>query len=408
MSPLDRCLRRPRVFESPAGTVRLGVIDAEADWALLEPWWDQLLERTPGATVFQTWTFQQAWWRHCSAGHQLWIVVVCLEGVPVGILPLQLYRLPVSGLGLRTLAFIGFAPESDRPRLLSDPADKAVPGLIADYLAERRDAWDMLWLAEQAPDGPLIVELGRSLARPHWRMWRGEPEPAYRVRVSGTWSQYLAGRTHALRKDLRRKRARISRAGVLRFETVATAGAMDGALERYLAVERASWKAGTTLALAGNAAALAVYREVLGEAAAAGRARFGFLLLDDTTIAATFGLEWQHEYYSLHVVHDQRYDACSPGVLLTAAELAACFEAGAIDSVDFLTGMPANKRGWATGEVISQDYRAVRASLRGQLFHAVWLRAKPRLRLALGRHGWLDRWTRLKAALRGRHEKDAD
>jgi CelD/BcsL family acetyltransferase involved in cellulose biosynthesis len=292
--------------------------------------------------------------------------------------------------------------------LLCDPTDNAVPGLIADYLAERRDAWDMLWLAEQAPDAALIVELGRSLAGPHWQLWRGEPEPAFRVRIAGAWSQYLASRPQALRKDLKRKRARVSRAGEVRLETIATAGAIDAALERYLAVERASWKAGTTLALAGNAAALAVYREVLAEAAATGRARFRFLLLDDTTIAATFGLEWQHEYYSLHVVHDHRYDACSPGVLLTAAELAACFEEAAVDTVDFLTGMPANKRGWATGQVISQDFRAVRASLRGRLFHAAWLRAKPRIRLALARHGWFDRWTRTKAAIKGRHHKDAD
>jgi len=384
------------------------MIEAEKDWALLEPWWDRLLARTPGATVFQTWAFQRAWWRQCGAGRELWIVVASRDGVPVGILPLQRYPLPVLGLRLRALSFIGFAPESDRPRLLSDPTDRAVPGLVADYLAERRDAWDMLWLAEQAPDDGLVAELARRLVADHWRLWRGEPETAYRVRISGTWSHYLAGRPQALRKNVKRKRARIAQAGDLRLETVATVDAMDAALERYLAVERASWKAGTTLSLAGNAAALAVYRELLAGAAPTDRAMFRFLMLDGETIAATFGLVWQREYYSLHVVHDQRYDACSPGVLLTAAELAACFEEAAVDAFDFLTGMPANKSGWANEEVVSQDFRAIRANLSGRLFHALWLQAKPRVRRTLAQHGWLERWTRAKAAIRGRHRKDAD
>jgi CelD/BcsL family acetyltransferase involved in cellulose biosynthesis len=129
--------------------------------------------------------------------------------------------------------------------------------------------------------------------------------------------------------------------------------------------------------------------------------QFKFLTVGEHTVAATFGLLWNRQFYSLHISHDNDYAEYSPGVLLTALELEAAFKRGDCDRFDFLGGFLANKDNWATTITPTVALYANRPSLRGRLFQWTFFTAKPALRRLLVRFGILDAMIRIKKKLIG-------
>jgi CelD/BcsL family acetyltransferase involved in cellulose biosynthesis len=378
-----------RVGMPSADRPEIAVIRTEAEWASLESSWDALLRQTPDCTVFQTYSYLRTWWQFLGWKGELCIVVARRGGVPVAIAPLQLSYSRWLGRDMRCLGFIGQPSEIDRPTVLAAPEENEAVAAIAAYLAERRDLWDCVVLQEQMQGSPFASGLAECLQRARFNVSIVSGQDCLFTAVAGSWNAYLSGKSRSFRKSLKRKHAQLEERGSLTFEG-GTPADPDQALERYLEVEDASWKASAGQGAGKTSAHRAFNRALLRGAVPGAQPQCSFLRVNDETIAATFGLVFARRFYSLHIAHDASWNDFSPGVVLTSMELEQAFKDRHYDVFDFLGGFPTNKRSWATGALTTFVLYADPPGLRGWLFHWAYFTAKPRLRNLLIRTRLLD------------------
>jgi len=380
-------------------TVR--VVETETEWALLQPRWNTLLERTSNSTVFQSFEYLQCWWQHFGGDRRLYIIVA-ERGDSLAIAPMQVVRSPWLGAKLPCLTFIGLPSELDRCVLMCPDSEPDLRRAIVEFIATHRDDWDNITLYEQLPDSPFLIELADALRRNGYRVATiaGPESPA--TVISGSWADLLATRSSSFRKSIRRKTTQLSKIAPPRLEFLDAADAVLPALARYRAVEAASWKPDAKLGVAKSPAHWAFWQDVTRRFASLQAVQFKFLTVGERTVAGTFGLLWNRQFYSLHIAHDDDYAEYSPGVLLTALELEAAFARGDCDRFDFLGGFLANKDSWATTITPTVALYANRPSLRGRLFQWTFFKAKPVLRRLLVRFGILDAVVQVKKKLFGK------
>ncbi len=384
-----------RIYRTPDGELSIGVIESYRDWALLEPWWNTFAAASPGATVFQSYEYLRTWWTLRGWGVRLWIAVALRGGEPVAIAPMQLASHPWSAFAFRRLSFLGVAPEADRPTVLAPPSEAAAIDALAQYVLDNGGEWEQLALAEQHPDSTFARAINQHCGS-RWLRGDSAAGDCLSVAIEGSWAKFLEGRSKAVRKSIKRKLAALADAGQVQFELVSEATEVDAALERYLEVERASWKAGSAIGVSQTAAHVAFYHDLARRMAAEGRFEFRFLSLNGRTIAATFGLIWSRRFYSLHIAYEEAAAEHSPGVVLTAKELEEAFTNHRYGVFDFLTGALSNQASWATHRQASRDVYLNRRSVAGLCFHAYRFRLRPALRNALIRTNTLQRALALK------------
>ena len=292
---------------------------------------------------------------------------------------MQLASHPWWIFNFRRLSFLGVAPEADRPTVLAPPAQDVALDAIARYVLQNSAEWDQLALAEQSPQSAFVRAIHERCGS---RFLRGDSAAGecLSVAIEGTWPKFLESRSKAVRKSIKRKLAALAQSGRVEFEMTGAAGEVDAALDRYLAVERASWKAGSPIGVAQTTAHIAFYRELTRRLAAHGDIEFRFLSLNGRTIAATFGLLWNRRFYSLHIAYDESAAEHSPGVVLTARELEEAFTNRRYEVFDFLTGALSNQGSWATHRQASRDVYLNSRSLAGLCFQTYRFRLRPALR----------------------------
>ena len=390
-SSLVARLKRRATFTCQDQEYEIGLCTSIVDWALLGPFWNDLLGRTRGGTVFQSYEYLTTWWALLGIKNELLLTVVLCNDRPVAIAPMQVGRSKSLGTTLRCLGFIGHPSEVDRNTVLLEPSAEPLIAEIARYLVGCADLWDFAALYEQPPDSVLLKTLADLLNARDYIVTRVPGPDCATVKVAGTWDAYLGSKPRSFRKSIARRLAKIGPGEVaLNSLHACDADQAERALERYRAVEAASWKAEASLGVDKSASHRGFYRQIVRTFAASGNTVFQFLRINDQDASGTFGLCWARTFYSLHIAHDESFAAHSPGVVLTALELKSAFDGRTIDSFDFLGGFMTNKRGWATTISPTLALFAHRRGVNGWLFHWVHFKLRPRLRRALVRLGLLE------------------
>jgi CelD/BcsL family acetyltransferase involved in cellulose biosynthesis len=118
-------------------------------------------------------------------------------------------------------------------------------------------------------------------------------------------------------------------------------------------------------------------------------------------IAGTIGLHIGRVYYSLQIVHDERYSRCSPGTLLEFYEMTALLESRLVDRYEFLGGALQNKLRWTSDAVATTCVRARQSDLRTRLLDTYEYRAKPFAKRWLNRFGLFHFTPQTRAAAGG-------
>jgi|SRR5271166_6316627 len=97
------------------------------------------------ATIFQTWEWTEAWWRHYGGGKQLRALCFTENGVSVGFSALFVASLPFP---LRTVRFIG-AGASDYLDLIAAPgSEDVVAEAFRAYQRDNLRRWDCIDLQD--------------------------------------------------------------------------------------------------------------------------------------------------------------------------------------------------------------------------------------------------------------------
>ncbi|WP_290649645.1 GNAT family N-acetyltransferase [Aquisalimonas sp.] len=347
--------------------------------------WERLHAVTPGATPWQSWPWLQAWWPVMGGDPRLCVVVVEQGGRPALILPLQMARVRMLGLSVRVLEPIGMPDEINRPLLALGPAD---PPLLRQALSalvtprglaseSRSPPWDMLRVDEVLAEDER-VQTALAFAREQGLASRLQPlHPCPYLSLKQSWPDFLASRGRRLGRNLRAAHRRLAIEGPVTVVTAMEAEAVDAAFARFLAVHERSWKHAAGIAFAGPEGYVQYYCRFLQTLAAEGRARVLTLFCGDNPVAAAIAVTDADTYYGAQIVHDQRYDRCSPGTVLEAMELEGLMAEGRYCRYDFFGAALSNKRRWTDHAHHTARLVLMRPTAVGRILAGYYFRLKP-------------------------------
>ncbi len=177
-------------------------------FAALGSFWRAAEAASSSATLFLTWGWQRAWWRHFGSGRPLRVAALRDgSGDPLALAPL----FDDSGIWRLIGAQQGPVDVADYLDVLV-PSGREAEGwrALAAWLAES-DGWDAVVL-DNVPDGSPTLEVGRGrLAAAGLRLAAVEANRCPVIALPPDFDAYLAGLDREARHELRRKIRRFER-----------------------------------------------------------------------------------------------------------------------------------------------------------------------------------------------------
>jgi CelD/BcsL family acetyltransferase involved in cellulose biosynthesis len=401
LARFDPTARPKHALPRNAG-LRVEEIRTDAGWQSLEPHWDALLRETPDSTSFQSFHVQRVWAQHLMVKSRLFILAVYQGRELRAIAPLRIETVEYYARERRLLKFIGEPSEMDRPTILRRGEDADAVRAVFKHMLERLALWDCLLFYEQPKGGAVLAAAAQMFQRTDLLVGVVDGPPCPWVNVRGSWQEFLASKPRRFRKQLSLKRNRLARVGEVRFVAYDGWPQVAEGFDLYLQTERRSWKPQKHLGVTKDQASLSYHKALVGELGPSGRVRIRVLFSGDKPIAASFGLLGDGRFLSLHIAHDEEFGHFSPGVVLTANELEACYAAADCTDYEFLGGFLSNKLTW-TANV--RETRQLFVYRNTPLFrmHYLWhFKLEAPLKRWLRRAGLLDPLLKLKASWRAR------
>lgn len=366
-----------------AGALTATVYRDTADIAALRADWLRLAAEAPSLTPWQQWEFATSWWPTVGAHpepplqRELRIVVVrnaC--GAMLLLLPLQLSRR--GRFGMRWLEPLGMPDDIHRPRLGLGALNPQAYACALRAIDSRRGEWDGLRIDEKSSGDAELALLCEPVRALGWRERRAPFHPCPYLTIDRGWTEYLAGRSHKLRKNLGSGRRKLQAQGELRLRCYRSPEQIQEAVELLVRITARSWKAEARIGLCASERYRDYFRDFAARMARSGCARAYGLFAGERPVAATLAFIRGHTYYSTQIAHDREFDACSPGTILESLEMQALHEERAFEVFDFLGAALANKRRWTDTMHQTQRILWLGNSLRARIFDALYFTLKPR------------------------------
>ncbi|MCC6730678.1 MAG: GNAT family N-acetyltransferase [Chthonomonadales bacterium] len=313
--------------------------------------WRALVERCEGATIYQTWEWNEAWWRVFGARKRLRLLAAREGDALVGLAPLYVSR--HLGTPLRRLAFVGtglsdyldvIAPRGVAPRVCA---------LVLRHLAERRDH-DLADLQQLRPDAAML-ELGRC----HREALHGAghailvaQEPCPYVALPPTWDEYAARLGRKMRSNIGYQERLLGRAFERVENRLAGADDLHAAMDDLFVLHQRRWRARMLPGVLGGGSRRAFHRLVAERFAERGWLRLHTLRLDGRAAAALYCFAYRGRYGYYLGGFDPELARYSPGTVLTAAAIRQAIAEGC-QEFDFLRGHEPYKYRWQPEERVN-------------------------------------------------------
>lgn len=295
--------------------------------AALAPEWRELAASDPAGTVFHLPEYAGVWWSELGAGRMVRLVEMREDGRLAGIAALSL---DPDGV----LRFFGDLETADYLGPLSRPADRdaVAESLVAEALAmDGWETWEMHGLAE---DSGWVEPLQRAAKHAGLDAEQRRQDVCPRVRLGGTYEDYLAALPGKLRHEIRRKARRLEAATGPYTVRESSPETLDADLERFFAMHRSAegqkgkfLHEGMASFFTGLAASLQNF----------GRLRLHFLEVSGETLAGTYAFSWHGVWSVYNSAYDHSRRDLSPGMVLMAETVRVATEEGC-EVFDFLRG----------------------------------------------------------------------
>lgn len=137
-----------RVRSSAGTELRVEACDSLEAFLRLGAAWNRLLDLQPDGTVFQSFEWNEAWWRAFGAGKQLYVLVVYDRDRLIGIAPFFRHVRRIGFVRYRELAFLGDVVSDYCRFVVADGREEEVMRAIVKHLLERRRDWEVVRLTE--------------------------------------------------------------------------------------------------------------------------------------------------------------------------------------------------------------------------------------------------------------------
>jgi len=338
----DRLMRH--AIES--NTLAVETIEEFAGFERLAPDWTALLDASPSASLFLTWEWLSAWWKHLAGRSRLSIRVVRRRGELVAVAPL-IQRPPDLGhfLPFRTFEFLGTAAVG------SDHLDLIIRrGCEREALAALAESMSrdgrLLNLANCNRESRHLLELATYVGQNGWSISESPTQACPFIRLSGhSWQSYLATLGPAHRYNLKRRLRNLSRHFDVRFDQVNSEKERRDSLATLVELHNMRWRRENRSGAFHTAALRAFYDEMSRLALERGWLRLFTLRLDSRPVAALLGFRYRHVFYFYQSGFDPTYSKNSVGLVAMGLAIKSAIEEGAAE-YDMLWGSEPYKFLW--------------------------------------------------------------
>ncbi|HYW04926.1 MAG TPA: GNAT family N-acetyltransferase [Gammaproteobacteria bacterium] len=321
--------------------------------------WDRLSGEDPLANVFTSWDWHASWWRHYGTGRRLQVLVAREQGRAVAILPLYLERArALRVLPLRRLRYVGTGGDTSPDYLApvcAPGAAESAQRALAGYLTRRPAPWDLLSLTDmpaEHPFGALVAELAGEQG---FTVRKGTSANTFAIRLPGDYETYLAGLSMNWRKQVRRRRRRLERAGA-RFYQWQDALTLDGAMSHLGRLHRRRFADRAERYGFSSDSYTGFHLELASRLMGQNRLRLYCLELDGEVIAMLYCFRWRDRVSCFQGGFEPSSSTWAPGVALFGYAIEQSIAEGAV-VFDMLKGKYDYKKALcnASGETLYLD-----------------------------------------------------
>lgn len=333
--------------------LRIELIDTEEAFLAIEDEWDALIYKSINPSFYATYPFVYTAWKYfTSENDQLFILLVRRGVTLVGIAPFRIQRMKAGNVHLlRVMRFIAEWGGGDKPSIVTTEEPEHLWNRIFQYLSNEYTQWDMISIAEQPANSPVLYlslsgNIGYSI--------RVVPDfTSFYVSITGTWEEYVKTRGKKTRHTWKNSRKNFFNLPErVCFQCVSDPENLPEGLERYIGIEQSGWKKNCDFSVGGSEKNKRFYEELLKHLAHKNMAAIYFLTSGTTDIAGAILYKHKSNAYLAQITYRQAYAEYSPGVILNTEILKTLFGMH-YQEYDFLgfdgEGKNPFKKNWSTG-----------------------------------------------------------
>jgi CelD/BcsL family acetyltransferase involved in cellulose biosynthesis len=195
-----------------------------------------------------------------------------------------------------------------------------------------------------------------------------------------SWQTYLRGRSPKLRKNLKAARRKLEQRGAVVLESHDTETGVVEALQTVVELHARSWKREKRVEHSRSEGYTEFFGDWARHMASLGRCRILVLRCGGKPVAATVAFLDGDTYYSVQIVHDAEFAACSPGTLLEALEIEGLMNEGRFAKYEMMGSFLTNKMRWTDTATVSSHALVLRRRVRSFAMDAFYFFIKPYLR----------------------------
>lgn len=302
------------VLKSDTTRVRTTRLESWESLSDLEAAWNNLLNRSLGHSVFQTFPWHVCWWGAFGDPHELFVILAYAGTRLVGIAPMMITREKGAiGQVQRHLHFIGsINGASDYCDFITDPdVPEALDALLLEICSGSKALCriDLSHFPSHSPHQTRTLEYFKKRGM---RTFAESPVDAP-VRILGDDEADLKT---ANKSSLKRHTNFFQKSGELRFYQCGSEAEILGYLDRFFDQHRARWAQTDSPSQFFDPAQRAFYKELVREIFPYGWLRFDVVLFNGAPLAFHFGFEYQRRFIWYKPTFDNQFASKSPGEVL--------------------------------------------------------------------------------------------
>ena len=279
--------------------------------------WNELLARSPSATVFQSWEWLNAWWETFGCG-KLWIV--CARNAKALSGAAALYIDESS-----TLRFVGQG-HADYGQMLYAQDEENTLNALVEHIFERSDKWKHAELSCVLAGCALADRLLSKGA------WVSSKMASPRVLFEEKSAASLLGKS-----SLKRHAKKLASLGPVTVEHLDSSEQIQPVLDAFFLQHQERWALTRSPSLFLDQQNQRFYRKLAEQAVTDGRFVLTRVLLNGKDAAMHFGFRSQQQLIWYKPTYDPRLSHAGPGEVLIAELIKKCVVDG-LRGLDFTRG----------------------------------------------------------------------
>ena len=317
-------------------TDAVGLADLQADW-------QRLASVCPAATVFQTYEWNAAWWRHFGRvpGRRLRVLTFRSSGGEVvGIAPLMTsfwYATP-----LRRLSFLGTGTSDYLDALAAPGWEDAVAEALYGYL-ENSGGWQIADFQQMREGGYLRTRPPRADAKLSSFDVQGEPCPY--LALPTAWDMLLQSLGKKTRANIGYYDRALQKVYQVDAGPVTDEADLDAELSQLFELHQRRWNQRWLPGVFGGKRVQAFHRDAARRLLERGWLRLFYLRLDGQTQASLYCFAFNDRFCYYQGGFEPTLARLSLGTVLTARAMQAAITEGR-QAFDFLRGDEPYKAKW--------------------------------------------------------------